>query len=63
MRVILKTSRVGNGFVQHLGDEIDLPDAEAKALIASGSALAVTVETAMKERNVKTAAIRRNKRN
>lgn len=64
MRVILETSRIGHGFVQHPGDEVDLPDREAKTLIESGSAIAVgTIETAMVERTAKTAALRRDKRN
>lgn len=38
MRIILETSRVGQGFVQNEGDEIDLSEGEAVALVKAGQA-------------------------
>ena len=41
MKVILNVSRAGVGFVQNPGDEIDVCEKEAKALIESGYAAPV----------------------
>lgn len=38
MKVRILTCSVGHGFVRNVGDEIDLPDAEAGRLIAGGIA-------------------------
>lgn len=46
MRVRLLVGRVGNTLTQQPGDVIDLPDAEARALIASQQAVAI-VEAAI----------------
>lgn len=44
MRVKLLISRAGVGFVQKVGDEIDVADAEGARLIAAGKAVPVRQE-------------------
>lgn len=60
MQVRLLTGRVGRGFTQRAGDLVELPAAEAKRLIDSGSAEPVhegrATETATRERGQKRTA-------
>lgn len=66
MLVTLETTRVGQGYVNHIGDEIEVSDEEGMALIAAGSATAVQrrPETAaLKHNRDKTTAIRGGGRN
>lgn len=46
MRVILDTERVSLGGIQRIGESIDLPDREARALVEDGQA---HLETTMNE--------------
>ena len=48
MRVKLTTGRVGNGFSQDPGQVIEVSDAEARRLLASGQAEPANAEPAKK---------------
>jgi hypothetical protein len=52
MKVRLLISRAGADFVQHVGDEITVPDDEGKRMIAAGQAVPIAAtgkETASKK--------------
>lgn len=55
MKVRLLVPRVGKGFSQSIGDILDLPESQARDLMARGDAEAVSVvERATKKRKVET---------
>ena len=60
MKVELKTCRAGVGFVQNIGDVIDVDDAEGERLLAAGQAKPVEpepeVESAATEPGVENAS-------
>lgn len=60
MRVILETARSGMGYTQNEGDEVEIADAEAKRLIASGQAR--EIETATVEAKPEQAVLRKGRR-
>lgn len=55
MRVVLKTGRAGQGFVQRKGQTIEVTDREGRALIDNGDAC---IETAMDEQKREKAVVR-----
>lgn len=56
MKVKLKTCRAGVGFVQNIGDVIDVDDAEGQRMIEAGQAVTVEVESAAEDPGVENAA-------
>lgn len=48
MKMILTTGRAGNGIVQNKGDEVDVSDEEAAAMMASGGGVPATKASKVK---------------
>ena len=57
MKVRLQTSRVGTDYVQDFGSIIEVSDAEAARLLASGQAIAVSLSGGATKPVIQTATI------